>query len=441
MGARTHAIKSVSYLDLALAFMVVVSIAIVAVPQQWLETSLEIDPRDYPVKIFADAHLGGNSEVSWLDQDSQRWQCKLQAASEPFCSMQVDITNEERIGVDLSGFDKMTIWADYFGSATHLRLYLRNRHPNYFRPHIEISTKYNMIEVPVRALATGLELSMSDFTVAEWWLIGGNIPPKYSYPEFNEIALLEVQTGSTDRSGTHEIQLKKISWSGSLIRKSTLQKAVIIGWSVAVFGILLSRLVAAQRELKTQRTTREELMALNASLNLETRRFEQLAKTDPLTGLYNRVGVRDIIYRGLVDWRDKKTPFSFIMIDLDNFKLVNDTYGHDVGDAVLKDATKLMLDQIRHTDALARWGGEEFVLVCPDTSLEQALQVAENLRSTLETQLKCQGNPVTASFGVATMSEAKLDQLFKKADIALYRAKQLGRNRVCTEASDDKGVS
>src|SRR5690606_16245480 len=115
-------------------------------------------------------------------------------------------------------------------------------------------------------------------------------------------------------------------------------------------------------------------------------------------------------------------------------------YGHDVGDVVLKDAAKLMLESVRRTDALARWGGEEFVLACPDTTLAQAAQVAENLRATLEAKLKCQGNPVTASFGVATMKEDKLDSLFKKADVALYLAKQLSRNRVCTEECDDENT-
>lgn len=439
MGRGAKVIRSVSFVDIALAIMVAASIGVVALPKDWLQTSLEIVPSQYRANLLGDAYVGGNSKARWVDERAQRWQCNLQpGAQDPYCSLQLFPTNADGAGLDLSRFDKMTIWAEYSGDATHLRLYLRNRHPNYFKPDIEMSTKYNQIEIPVRALSNGLELRMSDFTVAGWWLIGGNVPLSDSQPEFNDVAIFELQTGSTVRSGTHEIQLKKIRWSGPLVKQSTLYQVVIIIWSAAMICFLLFRLVTAQRELKTQRTTQEELMSINASLSLETKRFEQLAKTDLLTGLRNRVGIRDILYRGLVDWRDKQTPFSFIIIDLDNFKKINDTYGHDVGDTVLKNAAKLMLEHVRGTDTLSRWGGEEFVLTCPDTTLAQAAQAAENLRAALEGQLRCQGKPVTASFGVATMTEAKLEKLFKKADLALYRAKLLGRNCVCIEDAADE---
>lgn len=173
---------------------------------------------------------------------------------------------------------------------------------------------------------------------------------------------------------------------------------------------------------------------INAALSLETRRFEELAKTDSLTGLLNRVGIRDILYRSVVEWRTEHIPFSFIIIDLDNFKAINDTYGHAAGDEVLKQAACLMLKEIRQNDSLTRWGGEEFVLTCPGCRLNQAALIAEKLRVTLEENLECHGERITASFGVATMKAANLDKLFKKADKALYQAKKLGRNHVCTEA-------
>lgn len=437
MGAILRVIKSASYIDLALMFLVFVSLVIVVAPEKWFQTSFELEPHHYPAQIHGDRYSGGNSEAHWLDKRSQRWMCELKPGAEaPFCSMQVDLTDAQGKGIDLSRFDTMTIWADYTGNASHLRFYLRNRHPNYYKPGVDLSTKYNTIEVPVNALSTGLQVRMADFNVATWWLIGGNVPLKDSQPEFNEVAILEVQTGSMVRSGTHEVQVMKLVWTGRLVSQSTLYKAVIVLWSAAMLCTLVGRLVSAQRELKNQRAAQAELRTINDFLNQETRRFEQLANTDLLTGLRNRVGIRDIFYRGVVGWRNKRTPFSFIIIDLDNFKQINDTYGHDIGDVVLKDAAKLMLESVRHTDALARWGGEEFVLACPDTTLAQAAQIAENLRSTLEAKLKCDGNPVTASFGVATMKDDKLDNLYKKADMALYRAKQLGRNRVCTDECD-----
>src|SRR5690606_22520125 len=163
--------------------------------------------------------------------------------------------------------------------------------------------------------------------VASWWLIAGNVPMDRSHPEFNDVSIVEVQTGSTDNSGTHEIQLKKIVWSGQLISPAQLYQAVIIAWAVFILGILVYRLLKMKVELNRQRQFQEELLAINASLNLESRRYEDMAKTDDLTGLHNRVGIRNLLHQGLMDLRSKGTPFSFIMIGLDNFKQINDNFG------------------------------------------------------------------------------------------------------------------
>lgn len=442
MSANTRDIKPSSYIDLALGIVVVVSIAIVAIPQEWLQTSYELELSRYPAQILGDGYTGGHSEARWVDKDALKWECELKpGAQDPFCSMQLDITNKAGVGLDLSRFDSMTIWAEYRGSAKQLRLYLRNRHPNYYVPGIEISTKYNMIEVPVAELATGLKLSMNNFTVATWWLIGGNVPHSFSHPEFNEVAIIELQTSAATHSGTHEIQVKKISLNGTGLTQGSPYQVVISAWSAIVFCMLCYRFFTVRSAITRRNKLKEDLTAISTSLSLESQAFEELKKTDSLTGLGNRVGIRDILYSGLVEWRDKKVPFSFVMIDLDNFKNFRHSYGHDIGDGVLKDAAKLMSDNLRQTDVLTRWSGEQFALACPNTNLDQAEQIAEKLRVVLETQLKGKDKPVTASFGVASMTEANVEKLLKDADLALYRAKQYGSNRVCVKLPDDGSLS
>lgn len=439
MSAGLRPVRLLSRLELALVVMALASLAVILIPSERLRTSFEFVPTKYSTLLVDDRVLGGNSHIEWVDEKTQRWRCTLRSAFRtPFCSLQLDVTGADDEGINLSRYNTMTVWADYSGSATHLRIYLRNRHPDYYTPAYGMSTKYNEVEVPVAGLAKGLELNMSDFNVASWWLIAGNVPMDRSHPEFNEVSIVEVQTGSTDNSGIHEIQLRKIVWSGQLVSPSQLYQAVIIAWAVFIFGILVYRLLKMKVELNRQRRFQEELLAINASLNLESRRYEDMAKTDDLTGLSNRVGIRNLLHQGLMDWRSKGTSLSFIIIDLDNFKKINDDYGHDVGDEILKNAAELMARCVRRTDALARWGGEEFVLVCPETGLDQAVQAAENLRQEIEAHLKYRGEPITASFGVATMTEANLDHLFKKADMALYEAKRLNRNRVCSEVRQRK---
>lgn len=133
----------------------------------------------------------------------------------------------------------------------------------------------------------------------------------------------------------------------------------------------------------------------------------------------------------------KQTPLSVIFLDLDHFKRINDTYGHDAGDVVLEKVGTLMKTHTRGHDVACRYGGEEFLLVMSDTPLEAARQPAEALREgirSLDIVYKTQSIAVTASFGVAAFpdSGADRDQLLKAVDVALHEAKTSGRNRVVT---------
>jgi diguanylate cyclase (GGDEF)-like protein len=119
------------------------------------------------------------------------------------------------------------------------------------------------------------------------------------------------------------------------------------------------------------------------------------------------------------------------MLDIDHFKEVNDTYGHSVGDEVLVNLTRLIRDKIRNTDALVRWGGEEFVILCGDTPIQNAQFLAEKLRVAIEGATLIKQQQVTCSFGIAEMIPGEdPKKLFERADKALYSAKEGGRNRV-----------
>jgi len=122
------------------------------------------------------------------------------------------------------------------------------------------------------------------------------------------------------------------------------------------------------------------------------------------------------------------------MIDIDHFKRINDTFGHDAGDAVLREIASVIQKNIRGTDKLVRWGGEEFMLFCKETGAQQTLLVAEKIRSAIETmEIQYHKNmiPVTASLGAgATHDNEDFDALFLRCDQALYKAKRLGRNCV-----------
>jgi len=162
-----------------------------------------------------------------------------------------------------------------------------------------------------------------------------------------------------------------------------------------------------------------------------------LALSDSLTGLYNRRYLEDALNRELHRAERSKKPFSIIMIDIDHFKRFNDTFGHDAGDFVLSAIARALMKNVRPTDIVCRYGGEELAVVLAETDLQNGVERAERLRVTIrETNLRHRGQTLpapSASFGVATYPQhgTSVAEVLKAADAALYCAKQQGRDRVC----------
>lgn len=430
-NAKPKFLMVISRTEALLGMLACISVILILMPKHWISKTMEIYPHDYKITIGSDSYSGGNSIARWVDEGQQIWECELHNQfSTPYCSMQVALIDEHWRGLNLKEFNDMTIWLDYEGPGDHVRVYLRNRHPDYFIMGDDTTTKYNFVEIPINDLNTGLTVHMSDFGVADWWLAQKKIPLKNSHSQFNDVVFLEIQTGSQSFSGTHRYKLKKVMWRGNLMPEEALYRGIVLFWSIFIFILLLVRVIHLKMELSRNQRHQEELRSINKLLNLQNKQFEDLAKSDPLTGLLNRIGIRDALYEGLNDWKSHRKPFSFVLVDIDHFKKVNDAHGHDVGDIILKGTAELFQENVRRSDFLARWGGEEFILVCPDTNLEQAHIVAELLRKKLEQAEMSDGIKVTASFGVSTLSQPDLDILFKNADLALYDAKNLGRNKV-----------
>ncbi|MGA8766028.1 MAG: diguanylate cyclase [Candidatus Acidiferrales bacterium] len=178
------------------------------------------------------------------------------------------------------------------------------------------------------------------------------------------------------------------------------------------------------------------LIDLHRQIEAKNRLLEELALTDPLTGLPNRRAIEDWSARQLSGAARHGFPMWVVLIDLDHFKSVNDTYGHDAGDTVLKKFGEVLRDNTRLSDISGRIGGEEFLLVLTHADEKNVLVVVDRIRKQLAAeQFEWNGSVinVTASFGAAGFSGKKAPEfshLVKQADAALYRAKDLGRNRI-----------
>lgn len=197
-----------------------------------------------------------------------------------------------------------------------------------------------------------------------------------------------------------------------------------------------------RQELSARVNTQLKRNLYNIRLRDSVQQTIEMAVTDGLTGLNNRRYL-DNHLKGLYDKAASGSqPLSVVMCDIDHFKVVNDTYGHDVGDEVIKEFARRIQKNIRNIDLACRYGGEEFVIVMPDTDLTLAKIVAERIRSEIAlhpfiVQSGRNQIPVTVSMGVSCieLSDESGDNLLKRADVALYQAKRAGRNLVMTEAA------
>lgn len=194
-------------------------------------------------------------------------------------------------------------------------------------------------------------------------------------------------------------------------------------WQMLVGMVLLSALLL-YRHYKVRQFNRQL-----ADKNVE---LEQLSETDHLTGCYNRLKLDKELAEEVARAQRYQRPLTVVLFDLDWFKQINDQHGHQTGDQVLVHVAALIRQHIRQQDRCGRWGGEEFLILCPETTLEQGAALAEKLRHTLAEQ-RLQGDiQVTGSFGVASLRTGEsIGSLIRRVDQAQYDAKHQGRNRLC----------
>lgn len=426
-------------LEKGLALLVVLTLIAVLAERPLLETSMELDSQDGLVAIYSgdNSYSGGISDgpgAEITDPQAMSWRCDLSAdVVHPYCGFELLLAPDRQAGLDLRRYDQIRLWMDYEGPTETIRVYLRNFDPVYSSADLNESTKYNQVEFRATAAADNpyVEFAMADFFVANWWFQRFRIPPEQAHPQFENIVVIEVQTGVAPLPGEHRFHLERIELTGQVLTTEQWYQGILAVWVLVALLFLGGRSILLTRELRLRNAREAELLEINALLDSQSRQLEKKAKTDPLTGAFNRNGIEEAIRLGLTDFRRQGLPFSVVMLDVDRFKEVNDTYGHLVGDRLLTGLTHLIKDNIRTSDLFARWGGEEFVLVCRDTSLEDASRLAEKLRLLIEVGDFGEPVGVTASFGVASLQESEsLDEFFERLDRSLYAAKHQGRNRV-----------
>ena len=219
---------------------------------------------------------------------------------------------------------------------------------------------------------------------------------------------------------------KPVSFFITYFNEIIVSAAVLVGILLIISLMWIRMIVRANTKLKIANEEIEEARQI----------AENLARRDSLTGLYNRRAIMPVVMYEMQRKKRVESRVSIMILDIDHFKDVNDTYGHDVGDTVLKSIAETLGELCRSTDSVSRWGGEEFLILTPDTSGDHAFVLAEKIRISIEKLQLPSVKQITASIGVAELqTDEKFEHWFQRADACLYTAKLEGRNRseLCPE--------
>lgn len=401
--------------------------------QSTLEKVLIIDSKSsYGFEAVDDRGDGGASVSTIAIVDGKYvLNCEIIANSYewPYCQMAFYLSQSETDGVDLSQYSHVKVWAKYSTPQTiGLRFEIRNFDPSYSTSDDESSMKYNTIEYYEKNTPYPAVLPLQNFQVPTWWLTQKEIEISKMGPEYYNAQSIEVSTGTGVKPGKYTIIVERIEFAGKYISDRSLYLFFLIVWGAAALGYFIQRMRYIQRELKQSGHRQGELEALNNLLNVKHRTLEEKLSRDPLTGVLNRDGIARL-FDG-EKRRHMRKNLSIIFMDIDHFKSINDTHGHNFGDKILISFAQRVAENTREMDLLARWGGEEFILACPNTNLAHAVQLAEKLRRAISEHSWPEGITVTASFGVAEMNNEAPTEFIGRADAALYEAKSAGRNCV-----------
>ncbi len=221
------------------------------------------------------------------------------------------------------------------------------------------------------------------------------------------------------------------------VKKKHYKRVVVVDDDNNLSGIITQKELISltySRWAMLMKEYQEELSEINNMLEDKNKEYEALASTDPLTGLYNRYKFSQLYVSSYTAMTQRHNDMSLILLDIDFFKRVNDTYGHNAGDQVLIQISHALIRTLRNIDIVCRWGGEEFIVLLPTASLENASILAKKLRLNIENMEIDIVGKVTASFGVSKIREGEeMQEAVDRADQALYLAKNSGRNCVKTE--------
>ncbi|WP_325892786.1 GGDEF domain-containing protein [Grimontia sp. NTOU-MAR1] len=397
------------------------------------QSSYVISPEEFQFRYVDDTPMGGDTQgrVYTSEIGDVVLECVLGSAYRwSFCEVAISLSPSVTRGIDLGNYHSMIIESGYKAPAPdeRLRVYLRNFNEAYSTKEDPVSMKFNGIEYNPTEEVSEIVLPLNSFQVLSWWISDLDVPLEHAGPDMSNISLIEIATGSAPILGKHELIIKSVRFEGMMVTEAGLFRSLTFIWLFTATILLAVKYVQSRRVYDLERRRANRLKAINTALKQQSETLSIMATTDALTGLRNRMDIYRELEKALASTNGQDC--TALCLDIDHFKKINDTYGHDMGDRLLKSTAEVLRESVSSSDVIVRWGGEEFVIFCPNRNLAQASFLAEKIRFAFETMDWPHQADLTCSVGVSSMREGSIAAMIADADDALYRAKQSGRNRV-----------
>lgn len=437
-------LKHLPYIRLAIGLFSLILIAMsIWAPERRIP--LASDERSAPGTYDDKDKNGGNSTVHWLTDHPKGFLCEIRdGAKFKACGVTLTFTTKafKYSHDDPSAFNKQIealryedfrhingfdIDISYKGDADHLRLYLRNAKERNIEGTDQEPEKFMSVSIRKNETNKPIFINLHEFHVPNWWMDTHAKSRLEGQPEFNNVFQLGVDVPYDVPNGTHIFTINKINIVKNWFPVATIYIAITAMW-LSVF--LLEGLFRVHKLYRDNQRHHKSLKILESRYN----ELQNEANQDALTKVYNRRGLDHVIE--IIFSTQKGANLCIAVLDIDHFKQVNDTFGHDTGDIILEQVAQRITANLSNDLILGRWGGEEFLLINPNSNLEQLTLLTHKIRSIIaDTPFKSlkQAHQVTVSIGcTAVRNQETFSQAFGRADQALYSAKEQGRNTVCS---------
>ncbi|MCJ8312633.1 MAG: GGDEF domain-containing protein [Saccharospirillaceae bacterium] len=442
MNKSFSSINNLTLIPVLLFLFLIISILLVWTYPNYSTQTLNIEINEKNTIALTEPNFGIQSTINKYNSKNQTgYDCEIKKLDfEPSCRLEIWIGNSKTKGIDLSYFEKMTINGTYKTptSLDSLRISLRNYENNltstdthnHTHTHTETDKhyKFNLVEILSSEVKNPIEVNLKSLIVPNWWLTtvrDQNIKPEV---DLTNISMIEISTGLQAKPGLYQLRVSSLELSRNIISIEQLYEYLFIFWCCFIIFSIIKVTIYLWLKIKQKTIDENDLIDINNSLSKHSKQLELINKTDELTMVLNRIGMKDKLMESL---NNNWFPMAVVMIDIDFFKKINDTFGHQLGDNVLIELGKILNKFTQSKESVCRFGGEEFIILLPKNNVYTLKGRLEDLRKEIQDADMGVPQSVTISIGAAYCDDKSgFKSLVEQSDKALYQAKEQGRNTV-----------